>query len=430
MYKYRYDVTASKLSGCVDISGSKNAVLPILAATLINKSVSYVDNCPSLSDLDVAIDILKTYGCAVEKTGKSIMVDATKATYVSVPEQLASKCRASLAFLGSSVARFGMAEFTLPGGCVLGPRPIDMHVDVMRLLGLEVMGLDRIAVQGKVIDTNILLPYPSVGVTENIMMIAAANNCSVRIKNAAKEPEIVNLAVYLSALGADIKGAGTGTIVIKGHSLTPRNVRICVIPDRIEAATYLIAGAVSGSNVTVRKCLPGHMSKLLTLLYNMGCNIDVGKDYVRLVQGRLDKKLKPPLFIEAKPYPCFPTDMQPPTVAMLSVITSKKNPTVVTDTVFPGRFALCTELMKMGADIHMLKGGCMLEGLRFDAPVPSKELISHDLRAGAALIVASLCCDEGAVCHIYDNGFIERGYENISEKFSQIGGKVSLKLIQ
>lgn len=430
MIKYRYEVTASRLRGCVNISGSKNAVLPILAATLMNKSVSYIDNCPSLSDLDVAVNILQSFGCIVEKNGKVIMVDATRAYYQKVPEDLVSKCRASLAFLGSSIARFGEAELTLPGGCVLGPRPIDMHVDMMRLLGLEVMELDRIIVQGKILDSDISLPYPSVGVTENIMMMAAAKDCTVCIRNAAKEPEIVNLAAYLTALGANIKGAGTGRITIKGCCLTPRQVHISIIPDRIEAATYLIAGALSGRDVTVLECFPTHMKKLLTILHNMGCNIEIGKNHVRLINGRLDKQLKPPLYIEARPYPCFPTDMQPLIVAMLSVITSQKSPTIVADTVFPDRFALCAELEKMGANIQMLKGGCLLEGLKYDSFIPAKDLVSHDLRAGAALILASLCCEEGSVCHIYDGGFIERGYENISEKFSQIGGKISLKLIQ
>lgn len=430
MLKYKYTVTGSSLTGCVEVSGAKNAVLPVLAATLINNSISYIDNCPALSDLDVAIDILKSFGCFVEKNGSCIMVDSTNVHYRKVPPELASRCRASLAFLGSCYARFGHTELTLPGGCVLGPRPVDMHIDMMRRLGLEVMGLDCISVRGCVYDRDVTLPYPSVGVTENVMMMAARGSACICIHNAAREPEIVNLAAYLSALGVGISGAGTSRIVVRGCGECHREVHMRIIPDRIEAATYLIAGAMSGQNVVVRDCCPAHLRCLLKLLYNAGCEIDIGTDYVSIQRGLLCTPLKPPVCVVAKPYPYFPTDMQPLVMSMLSMITSVKNPCIVTDTVFPRRFALCDELEKMGARIHMLRGSCILEGLKYKSFVPAKNLFSHDLRCGAALILASLACEKGAECDIYDGGFIERGYENIAEKFSQIGGKVVVKLIQ
>lgn len=430
MLKYKYTVAGSRLSGKIQISGAKNAVLPILAATLINKSVSHIDNCPSLSDLDVTIEILESFGCIVEKNNHRITVDASCAHYNKVPPGLASKCRASLAFSGSSYARFGLAEITLPGGCVLGPRPVDMHIDMMRLIGLEVMGLDSICVCGQIIDSEITLPYPSVGVTENIMMMAARGNNCICIHNAAREPEIVNLATYLAALGVGISGAGTSKIIIRGTCEIKREVHIRVIPDRIEAATYLLAGAMTGNDVVVEDCCPAHMRKLLKLLYNIGCEIDIGNDYVTMRRGLLNGPLKPPVCVIAKPYPCLPTDMQPLITSLLCMITSVKNPCIVTDTVFPGRFALCGELEKMGAHIHTLKGSCVLEGLKYNSFIAAKDLFSHDLRCGAALILAALACEKGAECDIYDGGFIERGYENIVEKFSQIGGKIVVKLIQ
>lgn len=430
MVKYKYEVTGSRLSGTVCIGGSKNAVLPILAATLINNGVSHIDNCPALSDLDVAVEILESLGCTVEKYGKSIVVDASGACYHKVPSALASRCRASLAFLGSSYARFGLAELTLPGGCVLGPRPVDMHVDMMRLLGLEVRGLDRICVQGSISGSDITLPYPSVGVTENIMMMAARSTGCVCIRNAAREPEIVNLASFLSSLGIGISGAGTSRIVIRGCKECSREVHVRIIPDRIEAATYLLAGAMTGYNIILRDCIPDHFHRLSSLLLDMGCDIDVGTDYINIYRGLLCKRLKPPVCVVAKPYPCFPTDMQPLLTSMLCMITSVKNPCIITDTVFPARFALCGELKKMGAQIHVLKGSCVLEGLKYKSFTAAKNLFSHDLRGGAALVLAALACEEGSVSDIYDGGFIERGYENIAEKFSQIGGKVVVKLIQ
>lgn len=430
MLKYKYTVSGSRLSGKINISGSKNAVLPILAATLINRSVSYIDNCPALSDLDVALDILKSFGCFIEKNGKRIIVDASNASYRKVPSELASRCRASLAFIGSSYARFGCSELALPGGCVLGPRPVDMHIDTMRALGLEVMGLDSIAVRGRIIDSDITLPYPSVGVTENIMMMASRGFSCVCIRNAAREPEIVNLASYLTALGVNITGAGTSMIVVRGNGEYQRKVHVRIIPDRIEAATYILAGAMSGRDVRVNDCCPVHLRKLLTLLYNAGCDLETGNDYVTVRRGYADMPLKPPVCVVAKPYPCLPTDMQPLVMSLMSMITSVKSPCIITDTVFPARFALCGELEKMGARIHMLKGSCVLEGLKYNSFVPAKNLFSHDLRGGAALVLAALACEKGAECDIYDGGFIERGYENIAEKFSQIGGKIVVKLIQ
>ena len=430
MIKYKYEVTGSRLCGEVRVSGSKNAVLPILAATLINKSVSYIDNCPALSDLDVAVEILESFGCSVFRSCQCIVVDASHATYHKVPPGLAARCRASLAFSGSSYARFGLAELASPGGCVLGPRPVDMHIDMMRLLGLEVKGLDSVSVQGNILDSDITLPYPSVGVTENVMMMAARGHACVCIRNAAREPEIVNLAAYLSALGVGISGVGTSHIVVRGCGECCREVRVRVIPDRIEAATFLLAGAMSGRNVMVRDCFPCHFRKLSSLLYNMGCDLDIGTDYVTMRRGLLCRPLKPPVCVVAKPFPCFPTDMQPLIMPLLCMITSEKSQCVVTDTVFPARFALCGELEKMGARFHMLRGSCVLEGLKYKSFVAAKNLFSHDLRGGAALVLAGLACEEGSVCDIFDGGFIERGYENIAEKFSQIGGKVVVKLIQ
>lgn len=433
MATYRYEIAGSVLGGRVEIGGAKNAVLPILAATLLNKGTSYIYNVPDLSDIDVAIEILKAFNCNVSHENHSVVVDASDAMYTNIPQELTSKCRATLAFLGASLGRFGEADIAFPGGCVLGPRPVNMHIEALHALGLEVNEDNTIHVQGKLLDSVLQLLYPSVGVTENILIMAATSHHTIIIKNAAREPEIVNLCKYLTETGANIDGAGTSTIIIKGRDMIECEAHISVIPDRIEAATYITAGVMTGRDVEVAKCNPHDIRRLLTILRKMGCEINVSEDTVHVIKGLLDKQLTTPLYIVAKPYPAFPTDMQPLIMPLLCLIASEYSPSILADTVFPYRYMLAEELSKMGAKIHKRTGAAVITGLeridtcRFTA---SRNLVSHDLRGGAALILASLATEPGTVSNVYDEGYIKRGYENISEKFSQIGGNVSVKLLK
>ena len=442
MTRYKYEVEGSVLSGAVSISGAKNAILPILACTLINKGVTYIENCPFLSDIEATINILKMFGCQVIRLDRTIIVDAGSCQYTAVPSSMTSKCRATLAFLGSCVARFKEADIAMPGGCVPGPRPIDMHIESMKAFGLDITQEESVHVTGTFHPGTIQLSYPSVGVTENILMMAATCAEETIIKNAAREPEIVNLCQYLEALGVNVKGQGSSKITIKGKEEIAQEAHITIIPDRIEAATFLIAAAITGRDVDICNCNPGHMTRLLTLLNNMGCEIKTGNDYINMHKGLLEKELISPLYIVAKPYPAFPTDMQPLIMPLLCLTATECTPSILTDTVFPCRYVLNSELKKMGARVHVIESlarnkvnirSTVVEGMEFGYSGrfrPAKDLVSHDLRGGAALVIASLGAEVGSTSHIYDNGYIQRGYENISEKFSQIGGKVNVKLLK
>ena len=248
---------------------------------------------------------------------------------------------------------------------------------------------------------------------------------------------------YLTSIGAYIEGAGTKTIIIRGSRVSASEVYVTIIPDRIEAATYVLAGCLAGRGVNVTGCNPRDLKRLITLLYNMDCEFEIGLDNILVSKGLVDKRLTPPLYVVARPYPAFPTDMQPLIMPLLCLTASESFPSILADTVFPCRFGLVDELKKMGANIHIVDcnritgtkvraRAAVITGMRYGGNrfAVAKDLISHDLRGGAALILAALAAEPGAVSDIYDEGYIMRGYENISEKFSQIGGNVSVKLLK
>ena len=304
------------LKGEVCVQGAKNSSLPLLAATVLCHGQTVLHNCPELSDVDAACQILSYLGCRVEREGRTVTVDARDVSGGAVPDRLMREMRSSVVFLGAIAARLGHANISFPGGCELGPRPIDLHLFALRKLGLTVRedrGCLDCTVNGRLKGTNITLSFPSVGATENILLAAATAEGTTVITNAAREPEIVDLAGFLNRCGAKVKGAGEGVITIEGvERLTP--CEHTVIPDRIVAATYLCCGAATGGDVTVCHTDPTHLAGILPVFEEMGCSLTVEKDRVRLKapEGRL-RAVKD---VRTMPYPGFPTDAQAPVMAL------------------------------------------------------------------------------------------------------------------
>ncbi|MBQ6499558.1 MAG: UDP-N-acetylglucosamine 1-carboxyvinyltransferase, partial [Ruminococcus sp.] len=306
------------LSGEVKIQGSKNSTLPILAATLLCGGESVLFNCPRLSDVEASLDILRYIGCTARREGSTVIVDTGSVSRCEIPPTLMHRMRSSIIFLGAMIARFDRVRMSFPGGCELGPRPIDLHLDALREMGVEISeehGELDCYVSDRLHGADIVLPIPSVGATENIMIAAAAAHGVTTISNAAREPEIVDLADFLNACGAAVSGAGGSTIVIEGSSeLHPATHSI--IPDRIVAATLMSAAAVTGSDIRFTGIIPSHLESVLPVFRDSGCDIDIRGGGMRLIAPY---RLTAPKLIRTMPYPGFPTDAQAPVMSMAAV---------------------------------------------------------------------------------------------------------------
>lgn len=425
------------LRGEVMISGAKNAVLPVLSATLINKGVSRIINCPDISDVRITMDILKDLGCKVKFIKKSpgniIEVDATNVNKSKIEASKACLCRSSVTFLGALTARLKEAEVAYPGGCTIGERPIDIHETAMREMGIETT-LNNTHIKTKVFRTdcnteptkNIYLKFPSVGATENAMLAAAGLEENVIIYGAATEPEILCLGNYLKELGAKIQGLGTGCIKIKGQKdYAKENLIFKIIPDRIEASTYFITAAAVGDGISVHGCIPAHCKETLDILRTMGCNIKEHKykydgqeqSVIEISDGAIRKKLKSPGVIIADAYPSFPTDAQSLILPLLAVA---KGETYVIDKIFPKRFKAAEELMKTGAKIKHTESGIHITGRNH---LKGNILYSYDLRGGASMIIAGLLAH--GQTSVYDEDYIKRGYDGLTEKIRALGGDIT-----
>ncbi|MGO1580906.1 MAG: UDP-N-acetylglucosamine 1-carboxyvinyltransferase [Peptoniphilaceae bacterium] len=404
-----------KLKGRVRISGAKNAALPILAASILGTEDILLEDVPALKDVEIMLEVLESLGCSVNKIEENkIIINSKNLSSYETKYELMNKMRASFLVMGPLLGRMKKTVNSLPGGCNIGSRPIDLHLKGFEALGATIENNvgDITASCEKLVGNKIYLDFPSVGATENIMMAAVLAEGETVIENAAMEPEIVDLANFLRKLGGHVLGAGTSTIRIKGVS----ELKGCshqIIPDRIEAGTFMVAAAITSGDIEIENIISSHMKPVIAKLEEAGCEIIEEDDKIRVI-GTEEKKA---IRIKTLPYPGFPTDMQ---AQFLALMTQLRGNNTAIETVFENRFMHVEELKKMGADIEVddrqaiVVGGKKLSGANVKAT---------DLRAGAALILAGLVADGKTI--ISDIYHIDRGYENIEEKFRSLGAIIN-----
>ena len=401
------------LKGTVRVSGAKNAVLPIIAATLLVDGVSVIKSVPNLRDVNVMSDLLRYLGAKVQYDGETLVVDATEIKETEAPYHLVNKMRASFLVMGSLLARFNTAKISMPGGCAIGTRPIDLHLKGFKAMGAEIVsdhGYIEAAAQ-ELTGSKIYLDFPSVGATENIMMAAVMAKGTTTIENAAEEPEIVDLANFLNKMGAKVRGAGTNTIKITGVEKLEA-VEHTVIPDRIEAGTYMVAAAMTKGDVFVDNVIIDHIKPVVAKLIEVGCTVEEHENGVRVIGAQEIM----PTNIKTLPHPGFPTDMQSQFMAMLCLAKGKST---ITETVFENRFMNVPELIRMGANIEINGKSAIVEGRD---RLTGSEVMATDLRAGAALVISGLVAEgETIVKNIYH---IERGYVDLVGKLSMLGAEI------
>lgn len=406
----------NRLVGAVKTSGAKNAVLPIIAASILGTTPSHLDEVPMLEDVHTISEVLKCLGLAVEcSPEKNVLdIDSTEITSYEAPYELVRTMRASFLVMGPLLARIGKARISMPGGCAIGARPIDIHLKGFEALGVKIEqghGYIEASAPEGLKGTSIYFDFPSVGATENIMMAASLAEGTTILENAAEEPEIVDLANYLNKMGAKIRGAGTDTIRIEGVEKL-HGADYTIIPDRIEAGTYMIAAAMTGGDVVVENVLPEHQKPLIAKLREAGAVVEEDIDKVRVIGKNSLKAVS----IKTLPYPGFPTDMQAQMMAMMVIAEGRSK---VTETVFENRFMHVVELNRMGAQIStegrsaVIDGPCKLTGC---------DVRATDLRAGAAMILAGLVAE--GTTRIGDLHHIDRGYENIVAKLKNLGADI------
>ncbi|HCZ0104706.1 TPA: UDP-N-acetylglucosamine 1-carboxyvinyltransferase [Staphylococcus aureus] len=407
----------NKLTGEVKVEGAKNAVLPILTASLLaSDKPSKLVNVPALSDVETINNVLTTLNADVtyKKDENAVVVDATKTLNEEAPYEYVSKMRASILVMGPLLARLGHAIVALPGGCAIGSRPIEQHIKGFEALGAEIH-LENGNIYANAKDglkgTSIHLDFPSVGATQNIIMAASLAKGKTLIENAAKEPEIVDLANYINEMGGRITGAGTDTITINGvESL--HGVEHAIIPDRIEAGTLLIAGAITRGDIFVRGAIKEHMASLVYKLEEMGVELDYQEDGIRVrAEGDIQ-----PVDIKTLPHPGFPTDMQSQMMALLLTANGHK---VVTETVFENRFMHVAEFKRMNANINVEGRSAKLEG---KSQLQGAQVKATDLRAAAALILAGLVAD--GKTSVTELNHLDRGYVDLHGKLKQLGADI------
>ena len=404
-----------KLEGQIQIHGAKNSTLPLMAASLICNGQCVLHNCPSLSDVDTSIRILRHLGCKVERENGTVVIDPTSADHSDIPDHLMREMRSSIIFLGAIVSRAGHAFLSFPGGCELGPRPIDLHLSSLRKMGVvigEDHGCLNCSAPNGIRGAVVTLAFPSVGATENIIIAAATAKGNTVINNAAREPEICDLADFLNSCGAKIRGAGGSTIFIQGV----RALSGCehtVIPDRIAAATYLAAAAVTGSTLTVSSVVPEHLEPIIPVLEESGCRLEIGGESVRISAPERLHRIKS---IRTMPYPGFPTDAQAPVMAM---VTTADGTSMFVENIFESRYKHVGELLRLGANIKVEGRVAVVDGVDHLSGAPVE---ATDLRGGAALVVAALAAQ--GVTEITGLHHLDRGYENIEKNLAMLGADI------
>lgn len=402
------------LSGAIKIHGAKNAALPILAAGMMADGIIEIHNVPDLSDIQTMLGILRSLGCRTEHQDDTVTVNTSTANSHHIPESLMSQMRSSIFLMGPLLARFGKVQVYQPGGCAIGERKIDLHLKGLTALGaqIEESGNTIVCTADELRGAEIVLDFPSVGATENIMMAAAMANGLTTISNAAREPEIQDLQNFLNAMGANIIGAGTDTITIEGVSeLTPCTYRI--IPDRIVAGTMMIAAAVTRGNVTLENVCPAHLTSAIHVLKRAGVQIAINDDIINISSLARPKAVER---IVTSPHPSFPTDLQSQIMVLMSLADGLS---ILKETVFESRFKHVDELSRMGADIRLDLNSAFVKGVPrlYGATVEAT-----DLRAGAALVIAGLAAQGTTV--IEQIHHIDRGYDRIELMLSRLGANI------
>ena len=406
----------NKLEGEVKVSGSKNASLPIIAASMLNGNQSKLYNVPTIHDIQIALKILKILGCKVKKTNNKILIDSSNITSYEIPYPLMRQMRSSVIMAGSIIGRFKNAIFSYPGGCDIGTRPIDLHLSGFRKLGINIIeegGFIRCSCD-KIIGTEIHLDFPSVGATENLMLASVYAEGETVITNAAMEPEIVDLQNFLNKMGAIVEGAGTNIIKIKGVNKL-KEVSYTIMPDRIEAGTLLCSAAITGGTIELKNAIPDHISPILSKLEECGCKTEVKKDKISLIAPRKLISTE----IKTLPYPGFPTDMQSIFGAML---TTAKGTSVIIETIFENRYKYTNELIRMGAKITIEGKMAIIKGVK---RLSGAEVLATDLRGGAAMVIAGL--QAKGKTKINNIEYILRGYENLDKKLNSIGANIKIE---
>lgn len=404
------------LRGKVKISGAKNAALAILCATILSRGKIVLENIPDISDVRVMVEIIRNMGTTVTwKDSETMEIIPAENVNFEAPYRLVKKLRASNLLLGPVLARFGQAQIALPGGCNIGLRPMDLHFKGLAGLGAELAmerGFVRGVVRDKLQGARVYLDFPSVGATENIMMAACLAEGQTLIENAAKEPEIVDLANFLNTIGAKVRGAGTDVIKIDGAPKLEVDGRYSVIPDRIEAGTFMVAAAATGGDVTFENLISTHLEPLCAKLREANVDIYEEEDVLRVCAPRPLQSID----IKTMPYPGFPTDMQSQLMAMLSTVPGTS---MIVENIFENRFMVANELKRMGARIKIEGRMAVIEGV---SALHGAQVKATDLRSGAALIVAGLLAKgETEISNVV---YIDRGYHNLEQKLHALGARI------
>ena len=404
-----------KLSGEVEVQGAKNSALPILAASLLAKGENVIYNCPDLTDVEASSRILRYLGCKVSRSGSTVVIQSEGIRCSDIPDELMRKTRSSIVFLGAVLAATGKARLTLPGGCEIGQRPIDMHLRALRELGAvikEKHGYIECRTPYGLNGKKISLSFPSVGATEDIMIAASVANGTTTITNAAREPEICDLAEYLNQCGAKIYGAGEGVIVIDGVKALSGCAHT-IIPDRIVAATLMSCAAVTASKITLKNVIASHLTSVVPVFEEAGCNIKCADGSLMI---DAPDKLKSMKIIRTMPYPGFPTDAQAPLLAAASVADGT---TVFIENIFENRYRHVCELVRMGANIKTEGKVAIVEGVN---SLYGAKVEATDLRGAASLVIAGLCAESDT--EISGVNFLERGYENLELTLNSLGADI------
>ncbi len=409
-----------ELFGEVNISGAKNAAVAIIPAAILAGDKVRIENIPQISDVHLIIEILDSMGATVKLINNdTIEIDTTNLSYQSVPYEMTSHFRASYYLIGAMLGRFKKAEVAMPGGCNFGVRPIDLHVKGFKMLGADVDTVDGMVVAraDKLVGSSIYMDNVSVGATINVMLAAVLARGLTIIENAAKEPHIVDLANFLNSMGADVRGAGTDVIKIRGvekmHGCT-----YSIIPDQIEAGTYMVAAAACGGDVLVKNVIPKHLESISAKLIESGAEIIEYDDAVRVTRFKPLNKCN----VKTMPHPGFPTDMQPQMCVLLSIA---KGTSILSESVWDNRFQYVGQLLRMGANIQVDGKVAVIEGVD---RLTGCEVKATDLRAGAALIIAGLVSD--GVTTVENIQYIDRGYEDVVKKFTALGAEIKRVEVQ
>ena len=403
-----------RLTGSVTVSGAKNAAVAVIPAALLVEGTCRIENVPHIKDVDVIIDIMKHLGAKIKKTDYNVLeIDCEKIKSFAAPYEMTKKMRASYYLIGALLGRFNHAEVPPPGGCDFGSRPIDMHIKGFEALGAKV-NIDKGIIEAhatRLGPAQIFMDIVSVGATINIMLAAVLANGTTIIENAAKEPHVVDVANFLNAMGANVRGAGTDVIKIKGVAKMTGGT-YTIIPDQIEAGTFMVAAAATSGDVLIKNVIPKHLESITAKLAEMDVNVEEYDDSIRVWRdGPLQKAN-----IKTMPYPGFPTDLQPQTVALLS---TAQGTSIVTESVWENRYQYVDELRRLGARISVDGKVAVIEGVKRLSGAP---VMATDLRAGAGMVIAALMAE--GITQVHELMHIDRGYENLEQKLKSLGAQI------